>query len=68
MQAQFLIPTVVSLGVGILFGTGILMMIVSSLATLQREAQAWVKTTLLGYEEPKIGTGPYGKGMQTVET
>ena len=60
VQAQFLIPMAVSLGVGIVFGTFVLMMIVPSLAMLQRDALAWVQTSLLGYDEPAIGTGPYG--------
>ena len=60
VQAQFLIPMAVSLGVGIVFGTFVLMMIVPSLAMLQRDALAWTQTTLLGYDEPVIGTGPYG--------
>jgi multidrug efflux pump subunit AcrB len=59
VQAQFLIPMAVSLGVGIVFGTFVLMMIVPSLAMLQRDALAWTQTTLLGYDEPDIGTGPY---------
>jgi multidrug efflux pump subunit AcrB len=61
VQAQFLIPMAVSLGVGIIFGTFVLMMIVPSLAMLQRDAVAWVQTTLLGYDEPSIGTGPYAR-------
>ena len=59
VQAQFLIPMAVSLGVGIIFGTGVLMMIVPSLAMLQRAATAWVQTTILGYDEPSLSTGPY---------
>ena len=60
VQAQFLIPMAVSLGVGIIFGTGVLMMIVPALAMLQDDALAWVQTTLLGYDEPVSSTGPYG--------
>ena len=59
VQAQFLIPMAVSLGVGIVFGTGVLMLIVPALAMLQDEAVAWVQTTLLGYDEPDPGMGPY---------
>lgn len=59
VQAQFLVPMAVSLGVGIVFGTGVLMMIVPSLAMLQRDAVAWVQTTLLGYDEPSMSYGPY---------
>jgi len=59
VQAQFLIPMAVSLGVGILFGTGVLMMIVPSLAMLQDEATGWVQTRLLGYDEPTTHLGPY---------
>jgi multidrug efflux pump subunit AcrB len=65
VQAQFLIPMAVSLGVGIVFGTFVLMMIVPSLAMLQRDALAWVQTTLLGYDEPAIGTGPYGAAAES---
>jgi multidrug efflux pump subunit AcrB len=59
VQAQFLIPMAVSLGIGIIFGTGVLMMIVPSLAMLQRDATAWAQTTLLGYDEPTKHYGPY---------
>jgi multidrug efflux pump subunit AcrB len=59
VQAQFLIPMAVSLGFGILFGTGVLMMIVPALAMLQRDSLAWVQTRLLGYDEPRFGYGPY---------
>jgi multidrug efflux pump subunit AcrB len=59
VQAQFLIPMAVSLGLGILFGTAVLMMIVPSLAMLQDDAVAWVQTTLLGYDEPTVHLGPY---------
>ncbi|PQJ35041.1 multidrug transporter AcrB [Salinibacter sp. 10B] len=59
VQAQFLIPMAVSLGAGILFGTAVLMLMVPSLAMLQRDATAWVQTTLLGYDEPSIHLGPY---------
>ena len=59
VQAQFLIPMAVSLGVGILFGTGVLMMIVPSLAMLQDRALGWVQTTLLGYDEPSKHFGAY---------
>ena len=59
VQAQFLIPMAVSLGVGIVFGTGVLMFIVPALAMLQDDVVAWVQTTLLGYDEPDPGMGPY---------
>ncbi|WP_022836843.1 efflux RND transporter permease subunit [Salisaeta longa] len=59
VQAQFLIPMAVSLGLGILFGTAVLMMIVPALAVFQRDAVAWVQTRLLGYDVPSISYGPY---------
>jgi len=59
VQAQFLVPMAVSLGVGILFGTAVLMMIVPALAMLQDRAGAWVQTRVLGYDTPSFGTGPY---------
>jgi multidrug efflux pump subunit AcrB len=59
VQAQFLIPMAVSLGVGIIFGTGVLMMIVPSLAMVQDQATGWVQTALLGYDEPTVHLGPY---------
>ena len=59
VQAQFLIPMAVSLGVGILFGTAVLMMIVPSLAMLQDRLTGWVQTTILGYDEPSVHLGPY---------
>ena len=59
VQAQFLIPMAVSLGVGIVFGTAVLMMIVPSIAMLQDRAVGWVQTRLLGYDEPVKHFGPY---------
>jgi hypothetical protein len=59
VQAQFLIPMAVSLGVGILFGTAVLMMIVPSIAMLQDRVVGWMQTTLLGYDEPQKHLGPY---------
>jgi len=59
VQAQFLVPMAVSLGVGILFVTAVLMMIVPALAMLQDRAVAWVQTRVLGYDTPSFGTGPY---------
>ncbi|MFP4228612.1 MAG: efflux RND transporter permease subunit, partial [Salinivenus sp.] len=60
VQAQFLIPMAVSLGVGILFGTAVLIMMVPSIAMLQDRAVGWVQTTLLGYDEPTVHYGAYG--------
>ena len=59
VQAQFLIPMAVSLGVGILFGTAVLMFMVPSLAMLQNKAVGWIQTTLLGYDAPTRHYGPY---------
>jgi len=59
VQAQFLVPMAVSLGVGILFGTVVLMLVVPSLAMLQDDVTAWIQTTLLGYDEPAPSLGPY---------
>ena len=59
VQAQFLIPMAVSLGVGIVFGTGVLMLIVPALSMLQDRATGWVQTTLLGYDEPTVHLGAY---------
>ncbi|MEF8817847.1 MAG: efflux RND transporter permease subunit, partial [Salinibacter sp.] len=59
VQAQFLIPMAVSLGVGIVFGTAVLMMIVPSIAMLQDRAVGWAQTALLGYDEPAKHFGPY---------
>ena len=59
VQAQFLVPMAISLGVGIVFGTAVLMLMVPSLAMLQRDATAWVQTRLLGYDEPTVHLGPY---------
>jgi len=59
VQAQFLIPMAVSLGVGILFGTAVLMLMVPSLAMLQDDVVGWVQTRLLGYDEPQKHFGPY---------
>jgi multidrug efflux pump subunit AcrB len=59
VQAQFLVPLAVSLGFGIIFGTGVLMLIVPALAMLQRDAVAWIQTRLLGYDTPSFSAGPY---------
>ena len=59
VQAQFLIPMAVSLGVGIIFGTFVLMLIVPSIAMLQDDAVGWVQTRLLGYDQPTKHYGPY---------
>jgi len=49
----------VSLGIGILFGTAVLMLMVPSLAMLQDDVVGWVQTRLLGYDEPSKHFGPY---------
>ncbi|WP_103029345.1 efflux RND transporter permease subunit [Salinibacter altiplanensis] len=59
VQAQFLIPMAVSLGIGIVFGTAVLMMIVPSIAMVQDRAVGWVQTALLGYDAPAKHFGPY---------
>ncbi len=41
LQAQFLIPMAVSLGFGILFATGILMLLIPALAMIQHKALMW---------------------------
>ena len=65
VQAQFLVPMAVSLGVGILFGTAVLMLIVPSLAMLQDDVTAWIQTTLLGYDEPAPSLGPYERSASS---
>jgi multidrug efflux pump subunit AcrB len=65
VQAQFLIPMAVSLGLGILFGTGVLMMIVPALAMLQRDALVFVQERLLGREQATRQYGPYGTNLAT---
>ena len=60
VQAQFLVPMAVSLGLGILFGTGVLMMIVPALAMLQRDVGNWIQTTVLQRDEVRTDYGPYG--------
>jgi len=42
VQAQFLIPMAASLGFGILFATGILMLVVPALMALQVGAEQWL--------------------------
>jgi multidrug efflux pump subunit AcrB len=59
VQAQFLVPMAVSLGVGIIFGTAVLMLMVPSLAMLQDRLAGWVQTRLLGYDAPTKHFGPY---------
>ena len=65
VQAQFLIPMAVSLGLGILFGTGVLMLMVPALAMLQRDALAFVQTRLMGREVATAQYGPYGANLAT---
>ena len=65
VQAQFLIPMAVSLGLGILFGTGVLMMIVPALAMLQRDALVFVQERLMGREQATVQYGPYGTNLAT---
>jgi multidrug efflux pump subunit AcrB len=65
VQAQFLIPMAVSLGLGILFGTGVLMLIVPALAMLQRDALVFVQERLMGREQATRQYGPYGTNLAT---
>jgi len=60
VQAQFLVPMAVSLGLGILFGTVVLMLIVPALAMLQEDLVAFVRERILGREPREATTfGPY---------
>jgi hypothetical protein len=55
----------VSLGLGILFGTGVLMLIVPALAMLQRDALVFVQERLMGREQATRQYGPYGTNLAT---
>ncbi len=66
LQAQFLIPMAASLGFGILFATGILMLLVPALAALEHRFEA--RTGLLDEVEGPVGepvaVGPRGAVME----
>ena len=59
VQAQFLVPMAVSLGLGILFGTVVLMFMVPALAMLQVRGVAWIRS-LFGMQTAHESYGPYG--------
>jgi len=63
IQAQFLVPMAVSLGFGILFATGIIMLVVPSLTMLQDAATKKVRAFLgRGSREPEHDLGWVGEG------
>jgi len=64
VQAQFLVPMAVSLGLGILFGTFVLMFIVPALAMLQEMIAIGVNN-LLGRERSLDSFGPYAAQSST---
>ncbi len=48
LQARFLVPMAVSIGIGILFATAIIMVLVPALTVVQARATAWVKGRVKG--------------------
>ncbi|MEM1054259.1 MAG: efflux RND transporter permease subunit [Bacteroidota bacterium] len=54
LQAQFLIPMAAALGFGILFATGVLMLVVPALAMIQYNTQTWFQRTVLGKDEQNV--------------
>jgi multidrug efflux pump subunit AcrB len=62
VQAQFLVPMAVSLGLGILFGTFVLMFVVPALAMLQDDIAVFINETILGRERTQERFGPYPAG------
>ena len=54
LQAQFLIPMAASLAFGIVFATGILMLLVPALAMIQYNTEHWFKKSVLGQKESEI--------------
>ncbi|MEM1117746.1 MAG: efflux RND transporter permease subunit [Bacteroidota bacterium] len=54
LQAQFLIPMAAALGFGILFATGILMLLVPALAMIQYTVQTAFETKVLGRVEDEV--------------
>ena len=42
VQAQFLVPTAVALGIGILFGSGVMILLVPALASVYARAASWL--------------------------
>jgi multidrug efflux pump subunit AcrB len=58
LQAQFLIPMAASLGFGILFATGILMLLVPALATLEHQFEQWMGIRRAGAAMPGAAHGP----------
>ena len=59
VQAQFLVPLAVSLGLGILFTLPVVMLLVPALAMLQRDATVFVQEKLLGRENVTLSYGSY---------
>lgn len=61
IQAQFLVPMAVSLGFGILFATGILMMVVPALAMFQHDMARRIRTRLSTPRGGRAGLGWVGE-------
>jgi len=59
VQAQFLVPLAVSLGLGILFTLPVVMLLIPALAMLQRDATVFVQERLLGKEDVTLSYGGY---------
>ncbi|MEO1478577.1 MAG: hypothetical protein AAFV01_08380, partial [Bacteroidota bacterium] len=53
-QAQFLIPMAASLGFGIVFATGVLMLLVPALAMVEYNVERGFKTRILGRDEEEV--------------
>ncbi|MEL6444345.1 MAG: efflux RND transporter permease subunit [Bacteroidota bacterium] len=54
LQAQFLIPMAASLGFGIVFATGVLMLLVPALAMVEYNTEKGFKTRILGRDEEEV--------------
>ncbi|MEL7362182.1 MAG: efflux RND transporter permease subunit, partial [Bacteroidota bacterium] len=54
LQAQFLIPMAASLGFGIVFATGVLMLLVPALAMVEYNVERGFKTRILGRDEEEV--------------
>ncbi|MEM8560328.1 MAG: efflux RND transporter permease subunit, partial [Bacteroidota bacterium] len=64
LQAQFLIPMAASLGFGIVFATGVLMLLVPALAMIEYKAKRGFKTVVLRRDEDEVEVvhGGFGAG------
>ena len=67
-QARFMIPMAISLGFGILFATGITLVLVPSLYMAiedLKQAPRWLRSKVRGRRRPRPGEGVFTGGSPT---